>query len=241
METEYVIDRSRQQSQVPVKVGCCSSQHPRKIPVVTNDNSLTPFFDDLVHRVASNSDNRAAFTHLLVHCHDGLLKQIRVGIPLDFDRQISPEDVLQETFRAALEALSAFRGQTFAEFRAWLHAIARHQASAARTRIRAAKRGGGRNTFPWPDGDSDPAGELLRYLARNSKSPRSAAGDKEYLGLVRTALAELDTAHRQVIQLRFVEQLPHAEIGARLGRTEDAIKMLCLRAVRRLRTLLPEI
>ena len=99
---------------------------------------------------------------------------------------------------------------------------------------------GRKNTLPWPDGDSEVAGQILQYVARNSKSPRSVAGDNEYLALIRGALAELDSSDRQLIQLRFIEQLPHAKIGARLGRTENAIKMLCLRAIRTLRSLMPE-
>jgi RNA polymerase sigma factor (sigma-70 family) len=208
---------------------------------VADEGHLNAFFDDLVVRMVNDPADRAAFTHLLVHCHDGLLKQIRSAIPLDYDRFISPDDVMQETFRASFEGRSAFRGRTFGEFRAWLHTIARHQAAAARDRVRAAKRGDGRRGIPWPEGDSDPAGVLLHYLARNSKSPRSVAGDNEYAGLIRHALTELDTTYRQVIELRFVEQVPHAEIGTRLGRTEDAVKMLCLRALRRLRGLLPKV
>lgn len=206
---------------------------------MSNPPSLAAFFNDLVVRAASVPPDRAAFAHLLVHCHDGLLKQIRIGIPLDYDRLISPEDVLQETFRAALEAMPRFRGRTFPEFRGWVHSIAVHQVSDARDRIRAAKRGGGRKPLPWPDGDSDPAAAILFYLARNSKSPRSVAGDREYLSMVRKALSELDATQQEVVRLRYMEQLPHAEIGARLGRTENAVKMICLRAVRKLREVLP--
>lgn len=196
-------------------------------------------FWNLRVREATEGDP-GAFEHLLVNCHNSLLAEVRQAIPLDYERFIAPEDVLQDTFREALEALKRFRGNTFAEFWVWIRTIARREASDARDRVRTAKRGGGRHPMPWPDRDTDPvAGQLLNYLARNTKSPRSVAGDREYFGMIAAAMEELDPTQREAIRLRYVEQVPHADIGRRLGKSEDAVKMLCFRAIKHLRRMLP--
>jgi RNA polymerase sigma-70 factor (ECF subfamily) len=49
------------------------------------------------------------------------------------------------------------------------------------------------------------------------------------------AVAELPADQRRVIELRFAEERPIAEIAAALGRTEGAVKQLQLRALRGLR------
>jgi RNA polymerase sigma-70 factor (ECF subfamily) len=199
---------------------------------------LQQFLDGLV--VQATSGDVAAFEQLLVHCHDRLLRQIKRGIPLDYERHFDASDVLQETFRKALESLPDLRATTFAQFQSWIEQIARHQLHNARERVRAQKRGGGRAGVALPHSDSDAtAAGLLQLLARNSKSPRSIAGDKEFLLLVRSALADLDPQQQEVIRLRFIDQLRHTDIAARIGRTEDAVKMLCFRTIKQLRSLLP--
>ena len=52
---------------------------------------------------------------------------------------------------------------------------------------------------------------------------------------VRNALLELAPAQRDVLVLRFFEELGHAEVARRLGRTEQAVRALQYRALRQLR------
>jgi RNA polymerase sigma-70 factor (ECF subfamily) len=57
---------------------------------------------------------------------------------------------------------------------------------------------------------------------------------------VRQALAELNETEREVLVLRFLEDLAPAEVAAVVGATEAAVKMRQLRALRRLRDLLSD-
>ena len=54
--------------------------------------------------------------------------------------------------------------------------------------------------------------------------------DEEALQLER-ALEALSPAHREIILLRKFEELSFAEIGGRLGKSEDACRMLLARAM----------
>jgi RNA polymerase sigma-70 factor (ECF subfamily) len=55
---------------------------------------------------------------------------------------------------------------------------------------------------------------------------------------VRTALAALAEADREVLVLRYLEQLSVKDVGAVLGITEAAANKRALRALQRLRALL---
>jgi RNA polymerase sigma-70 factor (ECF subfamily) len=57
---------------------------------------------------------------------------------------------------------------------------------------------------------------------------------------VRAALARLGERDREVLVLRYLEQMSTAEIAAVLGTTAGAVKVRHLRALERLRGLLPD-
>lgn len=131
------------------------------------------------------------------------------------------EDVTERTFLAALAAIDRFR-DTGSTFRAWLFRIAHNQ-------LVNALRGRGRrgttslDAVPEPAGGDDPA----RVLDRADEART-----------VRRALAGLSEERRQVLVLRFVDELSAREIGEVLGRSPGAIRVLQHRALRDLERLL---
>ena len=60
----------------------------------------------------------------------------------------------------------------------------------------------------------------------------------ELRGRVRSALAQLPELDREVLTLRYLEQLSTREVAAVLGATEAAVKMRHCRALQKLRKLL---
>ena len=201
--------------------------------------------DDTI-RCAAQGDH-AALSLLLVHVHDRMIRYIRRRMPLDLERVLDAEDVLQDAFAAAFQQIGTLRGTTEASFVSWLTTIAqnrlRNVAKAHRARKRGgdgALRAGGRlvTHANGPNGDGL-ADDLVDLLSRSTRSPRSVAGNREYAAMIRQAVTELEPDHRAVLRMRFVENLPHAAIAEEVGRTEAAVRQLCLRALRRLRSLLP--
>jgi RNA polymerase sigma-70 factor, ECF subfamily len=126
------------------------------------------------------------------------------------------EDVTERTFLAALAAIDEFTDEG-ATFRAWLFRIAHNAiANAHRSRHR-------RRTEPMSDVEhhhapgADPAGVVAR--ADEGRA-------------LRAALARIPAERRQVIVLRFVDELSSREIGAVLDRSEGAARVLLHRALR---------
>jgi RNA polymerase sigma-70 factor (ECF subfamily) len=125
------------------------------------------------------------------------------------------EDVTERTFVAALAAIDGFRDEG-ASFRAWLFRIAHNQlANTLRTRGRHPSTP--LDAAPEPSTVTDPLAELTR---------------DEDARRVRRALSQLAEDRRQVLVLRFVDGLSTAEIGAVLGRSAGAVRVLQHRALR---------
>jgi RNA polymerase sigma-70 factor (ECF subfamily) len=218
---------------------------------VSSVTSANPIDDDQLLRRAVQDRDPAALAELLVGAHDRLLVYIRRRLPLDLERHVDPEDILHDTFATAFQEISTLRSTSRAAFHAWLTTVAQNRLRNVAKAQRALKRGGGRDALSLPhtgaltNGDDDDNGamaaDLLEMLARTSRSPRSVAGNHEYIAMMRQAIEELEPEHRVVLRLRFIEDLPHAQIAEQTGRTEAAVRQLCLRALRRLRGLLPAI
>ena len=126
------------------------------------------------------------------------------------------EDATERIFLAALRALPEFRDQG-STFRAWLFRIAHNTiANAHRSRTR-------RRTEPLPDDyeriapNADPAGQV-------------ALADE--LREIRRAVGGMPEDRRQVILLRFVDDLSTAEIAQVLDRSPGAVRVLLHRALR---------
>ena len=125
------------------------------------------------------------------------------------------EDATERTFLAALDAIGRFRDEG-ATFRAWLFRIAHNQIANA-LRSRARRRSTPIEDVPEPVAGTDPA--LEAHAADDARR-------------VRAALDNLSADRRQVVVLRFVDGLSAREIGAVLGRSEGAVRVLQHRALR---------
>ena len=131
------------------------------------------------------------------------------------------EDVTERTFVAALGAIDGFRDEG-ATFRAWLFRIAHNElANALRSRQR--HQAAALAAVAEPPAHTDPAG--LFSLAEEARG-------------LRRALEQLPDDRRQVVVLRFVDGLSAREIGAVLGRSEGAVRVLQHRALRQLAEML---
>lgn len=119
------------------------------------------------------------------------------------------EDCLQETFMSALRAYPRLRHGD--NLRAWLYTIAQRKATdAVRRRVRR------------PTRDLDGV---------EPSAPPHASPDDELW----TTVHGLPPKQRGAVVARYVLDLPYAEIGARMGTTEEAARQNVSAGLRRLR------
>ena len=124
------------------------------------------------------------------------------------------EDLTTQTFLKMLESITRFRWQA-APFSAWLFRIAHN---LAMDHFRATRRWQPEEDVPEPAGETEPSAELQAF---------QAIGRQSMLELIEG----LSQEQRQVLTLKFVFNLPNAEVATILGKTEGAVKSLQHRAL----------
>jgi RNA polymerase sigma-70 factor (ECF subfamily) len=133
------------------------------------------------------------------------------------------EDATQDTWVRVLQHRRSTHKDAQLVERPWLHAIVRN---LARDRWRRNQRS---------------ARAVQRLASREAAASSGDAVDEIVLAhvegeLVRQAFARLTQAQRQVLQLRVIEGLSAAEVGAALGKEAAAVRQMQFRALVALRS-----
>ncbi len=181
----------------------------------------------LIARIRAGDTSACA---LCVEAHAPAL--YRLALRLTGDPQ-EAEDVLQDTFLSAFQALDRFDGRS--SLRTWLHRIA---LNAALMRLRKQR---GRVIVSLDSSqDDDAQGDLSEVLPASEPDAEALLTQQETAALLGDAIEQLPPALREAFVLREVEELSTAETARRLGISEGAVKVRLHRARRALRAYLSE-
>ena len=154
--------------------------------------------------------DRAALEELYLLHFDRIYSYLHVSVGNRHDA----EDLTTQTFLKMLESIGKFRWQS-APFSAWLFRIAHN---LAMDHFRAGKRWQPEEDVPEPAGESEPSAEAAAF---------QSIGRQSMLQLIE----DLSVEQQQVLTLKFVFNLPNAEVATILDKTEGAIKSLQHRAL----------
>jgi RNA polymerase sigma-70 factor (ECF subfamily) len=161
----------------------------------------------------------------------------RVQIDRHVKKRLSPSDLVQVTFTKAVENFGQFRGQSEAELLAWLRTILVNAIkSAVQRELGTARRDARREVSleqRMADIDDSSAKFDAALVAQNS-SPSAQAARREHAAILADQLASLPPSYREVIVLRNLEGIGFEEIAQKMGRTAGAVRVLWVRAIRRL-------
>lgn len=144
------------------------------------------------------------------------------------------QDVTQEAFVRAYEALPAFRGAS--SFRTWLYRIASNLAIDS---VRGRKRRG-RNAIPLDQPLDSEEGELAPQLAEESRGPAEEALSQELQQKVQEAILELSPKLRPVLILYDLQGMSYREIAQTLGCPLGTVKSRLFNARNQLKDILEE-
>ena len=183
---------------------------------------VSPPTGDLVLRAQQGS--REALD-LLIRRYQSRLDafiMLRVGRKLSY--WVDCEDIAQETLLQAIKGIKTYEWRGEGSFYRWLAGIAEH---VILRRVREQERPGN-SGVPTPED-----------LPHSGDSPSTDMRRWERLEKLKNAVGQLIPDHREVVILIYFRGLRAAEVGERMGnRSVDAIHMLHLRAIRKLRKFL---
>ncbi|HZC75555.1 MAG TPA: sigma-70 family RNA polymerase sigma factor [Gaiellaceae bacterium] len=154
--------------------------------------------------------DREALEELYLIHFDRIYSYLHVSVGNRHDA----EDLTTQTFLKMLEKIGSFKWQS-APFSAWLFRIAHN---LAMDHFRSRRRWQPEEEVPEPPGEEEPSAELvaMRTIGRES---------------MLKLIDRLSPEQQQVLTLKFVFNLPNAEVAAILDKTEGAIKSLQHRAL----------
>jgi RNA polymerase sigma-70 factor (ECF subfamily) len=189
--------------------------------------------DDLVARAIEG--DQAALESLLISYHGPLLTHITRLIPAKVRAYVCPDDVLQQTYLNAFRSIGRFESRGGGAFYGWLRIIAERQLmDACRKRDREHLSEKPAHSPPGV-GDNSSLRGLLSLVAGDEPVPGQQAMLDEMQAEFQVALARMPENYRQVLILRYLNDLPLEEVAQKLGISEGAVRGLCHRARQHLR------
>ena len=179
----------------------------------------------------------------LLERHRGALEvQARLQVGRRLRAKLDFEDLMQELSLEAHRDIAQFRGRSEGEFVCWLRKVFATILSNQVRRYLGTRRRDLRRERRIATGRDDTSRAVIdRRLVAPQSSPSQQASRRERAELLAEALQTLPPAYREVIVLRNLEGLSFADVADRMGRTEDSVKNIWLRALSRLRRMLGDV
>jgi len=179
----------------------------------------------------AKSGSPEALNRLYERCAGRLLAFIRLRLGKDLRARLESRDILQSTLLKSFEHLDDLKGEETRSVMAWLARIAEHEIRDCADFHQRQRR----------DAARDVAIDDDAPLPALTRSALSKVILDEQAQRLEDALDSLPPAHRDVILLRKFEELSFADIGRRMGKSEDACRMLLARAMTALTLKMSEI
>jgi RNA polymerase sigma-70 factor (ECF subfamily) len=193
--------------------------------------------DDLLRRAAAGDGQ--ARGELLARYRDRLRRMIACRMDSRLSARIDPSDVVQDALAEANRQLPDYLSERPLPFYPWLRQIAWNRlVDLHRRHILARRRSVDREVRDWPLLSDGSTFELARRLVAKGSSPSVRLQREEARSRVQQALMQLSERDREILVLRYLEQLSTSETAAVLGIQEGAVKVRHFRALERVRALI---
>ncbi len=149
--------------------------------------------------------------------------------------KVAPEDILQEAYLDVFRRLNQFEQRSPESFFNWVTKIIDNRLIDTQRAMRCQKRDIKREISLHAALGSESYWNLLDELYADSTTPSRVARREEAIGALQACLSCLSDLHRQVIELRFLEVVPVAEVARRLHKSEATVVALSKSALKALR------
>ena len=163
-----------------------------------------------------------------------LLGMVRRRLGPGLAARVDPEGVVQNAYLRARRRW-ADAAERPADLYAWVYGIVRDRAIDEARAALGPTRDASRDQ-PWPD---ESVAQLALRLVPSQTGPSTAAARNEQVALVREATARLRPDDQELLSMHYFDGLTFKQIGAVLGVAENTANARCVRALLKLRKLLP--
>ena len=190
---------------------------------------MTDFIHQLLQAREGSSE---ALSNLLGKYRRLLLWTANQTLDAELRTKMGASDVVQETMLEAVRDFQQFCGETDEEWQAWLRQVlANNLANADRRFRRTTKRSLEREKSM----DAKSAvRRAVEFSAQREVSPDVLAIQKESGISLHLAITALPDDYRQLLMLRYQQQMAFTDIAKHMCRSENAVRKLWARAVQAL-------
>lgn len=185
----------------------------------------------------AKAGDAVAVDDLLAQCREPLRRAVDLRLDPALLRREDASDIVQKVLLDAHRRLADYLADPKMPFALWLRHMAQDRIIDAHRRHREADRRSIDREQPqqppaWVEQSSV---MFIAQLVDQELTPASAAVQQEMQRKLQQVLGELDEIDREVILMRYYEQLSNQEVAQALNLTEAAASMRHLRALRRLK------
>jgi RNA polymerase sigma-70 factor, ECF subfamily len=191
---------------------------------------------DRLLRDAARGDE-TALRSLLERHRERLRRMVALRLDSRLSARVDASDVVQEALIDAARKLADYERDRPLPFYPWLHRLTAERLAVVHRKHRRGTRSVGleQHASAWCD---DSAQMLVDHLVASDTTPGHDLVREERRQRVRDALERLTPPDREVLVMRYLEDLTFPEIAAILEVGESAAKMRHLRAIGKIRTVL---
>ena len=156
---------------------------------------------------------------------------MRLRMGKELRSKLESMDLVQDAFISALRGLEAFTYKNEGDFLRWVAKIAENRLRDNLDKLHADKRDI-RKEIPLNSHRPTTQSSFAVSLGPvDSTTPSVIMSRREELDNLEKAIDKLKPEYREVITLTKIEGLSHKEVGDRLGKSPDAVRMLLSRAM----------
>ena len=152
-------------------------------------------------------------------------------IDKELDGKADASDVLQDALSAAQANIDQIATKTPREIRGYLRRVLMTKIQDLKRRFLQTQKRDVHRELTAEDISSDE----FRQIADNDGTPLDLLIDEEHFRRVMQAIGDLPPEIQKVLAWRFEQDMTYEEIGRKLGRTKDDVRMLMQRCIARLK------
>jgi len=195
--------------------------------------SEPPKYDSQLLLEQATAGDAQALGQLLERNRGKLTEIARQLISPELGKKVGASDAVQETYLDATKDFKNFSFAKPADFQAWLVVLLTNNLTDLHRWFSSSLKRNIRLERSLHDQESKLS--LLYATLKNDESPSDLALAAEREARLKRALETIKPAHRQIILWRVHDELSWGQIAAQVGRSEDAVRMVWNRAIKRLK------